>query len=52
MRLKVEANKSLIDGLESEKSHLLLTINELKDQRDQYEEKSQRVTKLYEETFE
>ena len=31
MRLKVDANKSLIDGLTSEKNHLELSLKENKD---------------------
>lgn len=34
MRLKMEANKSIIDGLTSEKNHVQLTMQEFKDQKD------------------
>ena len=42
MRLKIEANKSLIDSLTSEKNHLQLSLKENKDQKDQYKEKCER----------
>jgi len=31
MRLKIDANRALIDGLTSEKNHLELTLKENKD---------------------
>jgi hypothetical protein len=31
MRLKVDANKALIDGLVSEKNHITLSLNENRD---------------------
>ena len=34
MRLKIDANRSLIDGLTSEKNHLQLTLKENKDQKE------------------
>ena len=45
MRLKIEANKSLIDSLTSEKNHLQLSLKENKDQKDQYKEKCERQAK-------
>ena len=51
MRLKVEANKALIDGLVSEKNHLELTLKENKDQKDMFKEKCERMTKLHEDVF-
>lgn len=34
MRLKLDANRALIDGLTSEKNHLELTLKENKDQKE------------------
>lgn len=34
MRLKVDANKALIDGLTSEKNHIELSLKENQDQKE------------------
>jgi DNA repair protein SbcC/Rad50 len=50
-RLKLEANQALIDGLTSDKYHLELSLKEANDQRIQYRDKSERLQKLNEDTF-
>ncbi len=51
MRLKIDANRSIIDSLTSEKNHLELSLKENKDQRDQFKEKSERLQILHEQVF-
>lgn len=51
MRLKMEANKALIDGLISEKNHLELANKENRDQKEMFKEKCDRISKLHEEVF-
>ena len=51
MRLKLDANQSLIDSLTSEKNHLDLTLKENRDQKEQFKEKCERLQKLYEDVF-
>jgi hypothetical protein len=48
MRLKLDANRSLIDGLTSEKNHLELSLKENKDQKEQFKEKCERLQNLHE----
>ena len=43
MRLKIDANRALIDGLTSEKNHLELSLKENRDQKEQYKEKCERL---------
>ncbi len=47
-RLKLDANRTLIDGLSSEKNHLELTLKENKDQKEQFKEKCDRLQNLHE----
>lgn len=51
MRLKIDANRSIIDSLTSEKNHLELSLKENKDQRDQFKEKCDRLQNLHESIF-
>ena len=51
LRLKNEAYAAEIKGLESEKSHLELSLSENRILKDQYYEKSETVQKKYQELF-
>ena len=48
MRLRVEANQALIDGLNSEKNHLEPSFKENRDQKEQFKAKCDRLQSMYE----
>ena len=47
LRLKNEAAQAIVNGLESEKTHLELSLNENRTLKEQYYEKSEILQKKY-----